>query len=70
MNPLELICINLTTRYYCFTSHMLAEHMFMDGGWTSISQFSGCGWIWKDITKKNPTNEYKRSNKKRVIFVL
>ena len=49
---------------------MLAEHMFMDGGWTSISQFSGCGWIWKDITKKNPTNEYKRSNKKRVIFAL
>ena len=22
------------------------------GSWTSIAQFSGCGWVWKDSLKK------------------
>ena len=33
---------------------MLVEHMFggliIDWSWTSPSQFSGCKWVWNDIS--------------------
>lgn len=31
---------------------MLVRHMFSDGAWTSTSQFSYCGRVWKDMTWK------------------
>ena len=41
----------------------------MDGSWTSSTQFSGYGWVWKD-NWKNPTYGDTKLKKERNCFIF